>query len=177
MRRQPTALPAPFSGLVATSALLVPRIAAASEGGLEIYPDPTRLLVLLVLFVILVPVLNRLLFKPLLGVLDARAERIEGARVRAAELAQQAAALLARHDEAVRQARETAHVEQAGLVEEARRAHQATVGEARSAAEREVVGARGEIGRAAATARGALGAEAEPLAREITARLLGRSAA
>ena len=177
MRRQPTALPAPFSGLVATSALLMPQIAAASEGGLEIYPDPTRLLALLVLFVILVPVLDRLLFKPLLGVLDARAERIEGARVRAAELAQQAAALLARHDEAVRQARETAHVEQVGLVEEARRAHQATVGEARSAAEREVVGARGEISRAAASARGALGAEAEPLAREITARLLGRSAA
>ena len=78
MRRQPTALPAPFSGLVATSVLLLPRIAAASEGGLEIYPDPLRLLVLLVLLVILVPVLDRLLFKPLLGVLDARAERIEG---------------------------------------------------------------------------------------------------
>ena len=177
MRRQPTALPAPFSGLVATAALLGPRIAAASEEGLDINPDPTRLLALLMLFVILVPVLDRLLFKPLLGVLDARSARIEGARVRAAELAQQAAALLARHDEAVRQARETAHVEQLGLVEEARRAHQATVGEARAAAEREVVGARGELSRAADSARGVLGAEAEPLAREITARLLGRSAA
>ena len=177
MRRQPTALPAPLLGLVAAAALLSPQLAAASEEGLEIYPDPTRLLVLLVLFVTLVPVLNRLLFKPLLGVLDARAERIEGARARAAELAQQAAALLARHDEAVRQARETAHGEQVRLVEEARHAHQGTVGAARSAAEREVGGARGEISRAAASARGALGAEAEPLAREITARLLGRSAA
>ncbi|MBS1107292.1 MAG: synthase [Deltaproteobacteria bacterium] len=177
MRRQPTALPAPLLGLVAAAALLSPQLAAASEEGLEIYPDPTRLLVLLVLFVTLVPVLNRLLFKPLLGVLDARAERIEGARAHAAELAQQAAALLARHDEAVRQARETAHGEQVRLVEEARHAHQATVGAARSAAEREVGGARGEISRAAASARGALGAEAEPLAREITARLLGRSAA
>lgn len=177
MRRQPTALPAPVSGLVATSALLMPHLASASEGGLEIYPDPPRLIVLLVLFVILVPVLDRLLFKPLLGVLDARAERIEGARVRAAELAQQAAALLARHDEAVRQAREAAHAEQVGLIEQARSAHQTAVGEARTAAEREVVGARGEITRAAASARGALGAEAEPLAREIAARLLGRSAA
>jgi len=177
MRRQPTALPAPFSGLVASAALLEPRVAAASEDGLDIYPDPVRLLLLLGLFVILVPVLDRLLFKPLLGVLDAREARIVGARVRAGELSQQAAALLARHDDAVRQARETAHALHVRLVEEARRAHQATVGEARTAAEHEIIGARGELSRAADAVRGALGAEAEPLAREITARLLGRSAA
>lgn len=177
MRRQPTALPAPYTGLVAALALLAPRIAAASEEGLNIQPDKWTVLLLLALFVILVPVLDRLLFKPLIGVLEAREGRIEGARVRATELSQQAAALLARHDDAVRQARETAHVEQVRLVEEARRAHQATVGEARTTAEREIVGARGEISRNAASVRGALGAEAEPLAREITARLLGRSAA
>ena len=177
MRRQPTALTAPFSGLAAAAAMLAPQVAAASEEGLDINPDPVRLLLLLGLFVILVPILDRLLFKPLLGVLEAREARIEGARVRAGELSQQAAALLARHDEAVRQARETAHVEHVRLVEEARRAHQVTVGEARTAAEREIVGARGEILRTADSVRGALGAEAEPLAREIAARLLGRSAA
>jgi len=177
MRRQPTALSAPFSGLVAAAALLAPQVAVASEDGLDIYPDPVRMLLLLGLFVILVPVLDRLLFKPLIGVLEARESRIEGARVRATELSQQAAALLARHDDAVRQARETAHIEQVRLIEEARRAHQATVGEARTAAEHEIVGARGELSRAADSVRGALGAEAEPLAREITARLLGRSAA
>jgi F-type H+-transporting ATPase subunit b len=177
MRRQPTALPAPFSGLFAVAALLAPQVAAASEDGLDINPDPVRLLLLLALFVILVPVLDRLLFQPLLGVLDAREARIEGARVRATELSQQAAALLARHDDAVRQAREMAHTEHVRLVEEARRAHQATVGEARTTAEHELVGARGEISRAADSVRGALSAEAEPLAREITARLLGRSAA
>ncbi len=175
MRRQSKASHALVSGLVA--ALGLPQVAAASEDGLQIIPDPLTVVVLLALFVILVPVLNNLLFKPLLGVLDERAARIEGARARAAELAQQSAALLARHDEAVRQARETAHGEQVRLVEEARRAHQATVGEARAEAEREVHGARGEISRAADSARGVLGAEAEPLAREITARLLGRSAA
>jgi F-type H+-transporting ATPase subunit b len=177
MRRQPTALPAPFTGLVATIALLAPRIAIASEGGLNIQPDMWTLLLLLALFVILVPVLDRLLFKPLVGVLEAREGRIEGARVRATELSQQAAALLARHDDAVRQARETAHGEQVRLVEEARRAHQVTVGEARTTAEREIAGARGEISRNADSVRGALRAEAEPLAREITSRLLGRSAA
>ena len=177
MRRQPTALPAPFTGLVAAIAMLAPRFAAASDEALDISPEPVRLLLLLGLFVALVPILDRLLFKPLIGVLEAREARIEGARVRAGELSQQAAALLARHDEAVRQAREVAHVEHVRLVEEARRAHQATVGEARTAAEHEIVGARGELSRNADSVRGALGAEAEPLAREITARLLGRSAA
>jgi F-type H+-transporting ATPase subunit b len=173
MRRQAKASLVLVSGLVAA----LPQAAAASEDGLQIIPDLTTVGILIALFVVLVPVLNSLLFKPLLGVLDERAARIEGARARAAELAQQSAALLARHDEAVRRARETAHVEQVRLVEEARRAHQATVGEARAAAESEVQGARGEISRAADSARGALGAQAEPLAREITARLLGRSAA
>jgi F-type H+-transporting ATPase subunit b len=174
MRRQSKASLALVSG---TIAVLLPRIAAASEDGLQIIPDPKYLVVLIALFVILVPLLNTLLFKPLLGVLDERAARIEGARVRAAELAQQSAALLARHDEALRQARETAHVEHTRLVEEARRAHGATVGEARSAAEREVHAARDEIANAAESARGTLNSEAEPLAREIAARLLGRSAA
>jgi F-type H+-transporting ATPase subunit b len=174
MRRQSKASHALVSGL---ATLGLPRVAAAAEDGLQIIPDLGTVLLLLVLFVVLVPLLNNLLFKPLLGVLDERAARIEGARVRAAELAQQSAALLARHDEAVRQAREIAHAEQVRLVEEARRAHQATVGEARSAAERELHGAREELSRSAESARGTLGSEAEPLAREITARLLGRSAA
>lgn len=175
MRRQRKASLALASGLVASLAL--PGVASASEDFLQIIPDPLQLVLLLGLFVVLVPVLNTLLFQPLLGVLDERAARIEGARARAAELAQQSAALLARHDEAVRRARETAHVEQVRLVEEARRAHQAAVGEARGAAEREVFDAREKISRSADSARTALGAEAEPLAREITARLLSRSAA
>jgi F-type H+-transporting ATPase subunit b len=154
-----------------------PGISHAAGGGLEIIPDPTKLIALLLLFVILVPVLNNLLFKPLLAVLDEREQRIDGARTRATELAQQAAALVARHDEAIRQARETAQAERARVVEAARSSHQSAIGEARSGAESEIAAARSEIERAAASVRASLGAEAEPLARDIAARLLGRSAA
>jgi F-type H+-transporting ATPase subunit b len=156
---------------------LVPAAARAAGGGLEIIPDPSRLVPLLVLFLILVPVLNRLLFQPLLGVLDEREQRIDGARSQAVELAQKAAVLLAQHEDAIRRAREVAHVEQTRLVEEARAAHQSTVGEARHAAEAEITGARAELASAAESVRASLGAEAEPLAREIAARLLGREAA
>jgi len=177
MIRRPLAWRASFASVGAAALLLDPALAHASEGGLQIIPEPTRLLTLLVLFVILVPVLNKLLFQPLLGVLEERERRIDGARARATELAQQAAALLARHDDAIRRARETAHGEQVRVVEEARGQHQSTIGQARQAAEAEIAGARAELARATASVRASLAAEAEPIAREIAARLLGRSPA
>jgi F-type H+-transporting ATPase subunit b len=174
MHRRPLALLA----LASVGAMVsFPAIASASEGGLQIIPDPKRLLVLIVLFVALVPILNKLLFQPLLGVLDEREQRIDGARARATELARQAAALVARHDDAIRKARETAHAEQVRVVEAARGQHHTTVGDARKAAEAELAAARAEIARAVDSVRGSLRAEAEPIARDIASRLLGRSAA
>lgn len=177
MSRRPVALLVSAAIVCAAALLLDPSVAHASEGGLQIIPDPTRLIALLVLFVVLVPVLNALLFQPLLQVLDEREKRIEGARARATDLAQQAATLVARHDDAIRKARETAHADQLRMIEEARGQHQSTVGDARSSAESELASARAEIARAIANVRSSLAAEAEPIAREIAARLLGRSAA
>lgn len=166
-----------FLACATTIGAIAPGLAHAAGGGLNIIPEWPKLLALLALFLILVPVLNALLFKPLLGVLDEREKRIDGARTRATELAQQAAALVARHDEAIRQARETAQAERARVVEAARGQHQEAIGDARKGAETEIAAARTEIARAAAGVRASLGAEAEPLARDIAARLLGRSAA
>jgi F-type H+-transporting ATPase subunit b len=176
MPRRPFALPATFAGVGAAASLFAPAIAHASEGTLQIIPDPTRVLVLLVLFVILVPVLNATLFQPLLRVLDEREQRIAGARTRATELAQQTASLLARHEESLRRARETAHAEQQRIVEAARGEHQSTIGDARHAAEGEIAAAQVEIQRAIDSVRASLRADAEPIARDIATRLLGRSA-
>jgi len=175
MPRRPFALPAALAGVGAAALLFASAVAQASEGSLQIIPDPTRVIVLLVLFVILVPVLNATLFQPLLHVLDEREQRIAGARTRATELAQQTAGLLARHEDALRRAREAAHAEQQRVVEAARGEHQSTIGDARHAAEGEIAAARTEIQRAVETARTSLRAEAEPIARDIAARLLGRS--
>jgi F-type H+-transporting ATPase subunit b len=155
--------------------LAVAAPARAAEGGLQLVPEPERLVFLLVLFVVLVPLLNALLFKPLLGVLDERGRRIEGARSRAAQLVTQAAALAARHDEAVGTVRAAANGERVQAVEEARRAHQAAIAAARAEAERQIAATRGEVGAALEGARSHLRADAESLAREVAARLLGRS--
>jgi len=164
-----------LAGAVATVALLALAAppARAEGGALVIVPNRTTL-VLLAVFVVLVPVVNRLLLAPLMGVLDERESRIEGARRRAAELAEQASALVARHDAAVREAREISNAEHARTVEEARRSQHATVAEARRLAEGEVAGARSRVAAAVESARGALRGEARALAGEMAERLLGR---
>jgi len=165
----------PFRAIPAAALLLLLAAAPArAEGGLEIIPEPTRVLVLLALFLALIPVLNTLVFRPVLAVLDEREKRIAGARARAAEVAGEAAALLAQHDAAVREAREAAQAERARSIDEARRAQQSAVNEAREVAEREITGARGQVAAAVGSARAQLRAEAESLAREVAERLLGR---
>lgn len=168
-------MPRVAGAIAAAIGLLAPGAAHASSK-LSLVPEPWKIVQLLVLFVILVPALDLLLFRPLLRVLEEREKRIDGARTRARDLAAQAATLLAQHDAAIRQAREVAHGEQVQIIEQARSSHRASVGEARAAAEREIASARVELVRVADGVRASLGAEAEPLAREIAARLLGRNA-
>lgn len=158
--------------LVASSALFAATPAQAAA--LELVPEPSRLLFLLVLFVLLVPLLNALLFKPLLAVLEERDRRIEGARARAAQLATNAAALVTKHDEALHAARERFNDERTRTLEDARDTHQAAIHEARQHAERELSATREQVGTALDAARTQLRAEAEPLARDVAERLLGR---
>jgi len=169
MTRHPRAL------AVLGAAVVLAAGPARASGGLELVPEPQRLIFLLVLFLVLVPLLNFLLFKPLLGVLEERGRKIEGARARAAELANRAAALVDQHDAAVQGVRQAAHQERARFVDEARRAHQSAIGEARGEAEHRLAETRNEIGAALDAARAQLRSAAGPLAREAAERLLGRS--
>jgi len=157
--------------------LLLALPARAAEHTLQIIPEPMPLVTLLLLFVVLVPLLDRMLFTPLLRVLDEREERIAGARTRAAELAEQARELLGRHDAAVTAVREEANAERLKALGNARLAHQEAVAAAREQAEREIMATRGDVEATLATARARLREDAEPLAREIAERLLGRSLA
>jgi len=163
-----------FRALPAAVVLSLVGASARAEGGLNIIPEPGKVLVLLALFLVLIPVLNGLVFRPVLGVLDERERRIAGARAQAAALAGQAADLVAQHDAAVREAREAAQAERARAIDEARRAHQAAVRDARDAAVHEIAGARRQVAAAVEAARAELRAEAEPLARDVAERLLGR---
>jgi F-type H+-transporting ATPase subunit b len=155
--------------------LLTSQPALAAGGGIEIVPDPLKLLLLMVLFAVVVAPVNRLILRPLLSVLDERAERIEGARARAAGVGKEADRVLEHYETAVGHAREQGEGERRRIVDEARHAETRTLARERGDAEQQLEQARGEIGQALEDARARLRRDAEQLAQQAAERVLGRS--
>ena len=149
--------------------------AQAAGGGIEILPDPARLLPLIALFVLMIVPVNHLIVKPLLSVLDEREARIAGSRQRAEELGQRAGEVLAGYEASVARAREEAETSRRSTLDEARTVHAERVASERGAAEQRTAEARREIAVALEQARTGLRTEAEALARQTAERMLGRS--
>jgi F0F1-type ATP synthase membrane subunit b/b' len=162
------------TAVLPAAALVLSTPAHAAEGGLSIFPDPIQLAILVAVFVALVVPVNAVLVRPLVRTLEERAQRIEGARSRAAELAQEADAALGRHRSALEAARAAAERERRGAVEAARAEQSRVTAAARAAAELEIERVRHRIRSALGEARDVLRRDAELLAREVVARILGR---
>jgi F-type H+-transporting ATPase subunit b len=139
---------------------------------MELLLDKT-VLVQIVAFLVLWSVLKRLVFDPMMDVLDARNERTVAARAQAEQL--RATAEAARHDyeqslqrmraqtaQEAAAARATAH-------EEAARA----LDETRAAAGRELQRMREAVAEQVESARRTLAAEADALAEEMVGRVIG----
>jgi F-type H+-transporting ATPase subunit b len=176
MPRRPAA-PVGFGRAAAWAclALLVPSLASAAEHGLELVPDPRLLIPLIVFFVLLIAPANALVFKPLLRVLDEREARTAGTRAKAQRLEQEAAAILARYEAAVRETREQGERDRRTLLSEVRSEAQREIGVARQDAEARLESARGEIAASLESARGALRGQAQELARQAASQVLGRA--
>jgi F-type H+-transporting ATPase subunit b len=172
MNRRRSSLPTAVLPIVAVLALCSP--AAAAEGELSIFPDGVHLAILIVAFLGLVFPVNALLVRPLLRTLEERAQRIEGARDRAAELSRQADESLARHRSAIEAARGEAERERRAALEAARREQTRLTQQARAAAEQEIERARAGIRAILAEVRDQLRRDSELLARQAVARILGR---
>jgi len=154
--------------------LLSAGTAAASEGGIVLWPDLRILPVMIGLFALLLVLLNAMLFRPLLRTLDLRVERTEGARARAEKLAASADEILARYEQAVRDVRNEAELARRTEIAEARSQTSERTAQARAEADQQIQRAEGEIASALAAARRQLRGEVEPLAREAASRVLGR---
>lgn len=162
------------AGAAVTASLLLAEPALAAGGGLEIIPSLGKLMPLLVAFVVLVPLLNGLLFRPLFRVLDERDQRIEGARTRAARIAADADALIARHGSAIHSAREEADQRRKEELERARREQADRIGAERAEAERTLDAARRGVASALESARQSLRQDVGEIARQAASRILGR---
>jgi F-type H+-transporting ATPase subunit b len=148
--------------------------AAAAEGGIQLFPGWLAL-VLLAVFIPLIPLLNALLFRPIFAVLDAREEKIEGTRQRAARISAEAEQILARYERSVREVREDAEQERKRRTQEARQEAARASEAARAEAEGEIERARRAVSAELTRARAELRAQASEIARAAAERVLGRS--
>ena len=156
--------------------VLAPGAVAAEEGhGLVLVPELRRTLALIALFAILIVPVNALVLKPLLRVLDERDARIGGTRAKADRLEQEAAEILARYENAVREARDDGERARRALLTEVRSETQREIAGARSEAETRLDGARAEIAASLQSARGSLRGQAQDLARQAASQVLGRA--
>jgi F-type H+-transporting ATPase subunit b len=160
------------TAVIATSFMASP---AMASGALVLIPDAFMLPVLIVFFALLIYPLNKLLFQPIFHALDARAERIAGARVRSEQLQREADRVLGQYETAIREARAVSEVARQTRLEAAREEQVGLTTTARGEAERELETARGELHRSIDDARESLRASAEGLATAAAERVLGRA--
>ena len=132
---------------------------------------PTFLLVLL-----LHQYLKAVFFRPLARVLAQRSEATEGARKKAAESLDRAAAKADAYEESLRAARNDIYHEQEQVRRKWQTEHAAQVAEARQRAEAAVKQARAELAAEVEAAKASLEANSRMLADQITHTILQRRA-
>src|SRR5262249_30250277 len=150
-------------------------IAALAEGGSSILTPDGSLLFILILFLVFVPILNRILFKPITDILGER-ERLTtgstgGARATLATVDRK----LAEYEEGIGEA----HSEGYRVIEARRKAaaaaRQEAITAARAESDRKIAAARSELAADAERARTRLEADAREIALQISSQLLGRA--
>jgi F-type H+-transporting ATPase subunit b len=130
--------------------------------------------IMLIGFVLLIFPLNALIFQPIFRALDARAERIQGARDQSNQLEQDADSVLERYETAIREARADSEEARQTQLAGAREEQAALTGEARTTAEDELERARADLNQSLEEARATLRASADDLATAAAEQILGR---
>ena len=141
-------------------------------GGILLRAIPTFLLVMLLHFF-----LKYGFFRHLDKILQARYEATEGARKRAAEMVDRAAARTAEYEAAMRSARAEVYKTQEQLHLQLEADRKAEIASARAAAEETIRQARASLAADVELAKKDLGSQSERLAAEIADVMFGRSAA
>jgi F-type H+-transporting ATPase subunit b len=178
-------LPTPNVALIALAAFLLATPAVAADS-LELIPDYQlfgllgkgegigALWIMLIGFVVLTFPLNALIFQPIFRALDARAERIQGARDRSMQLQTDADDVLDRYETEIREARSESEASRQSQLASARDEQSSLTTQAKSEAEQELARARGELNQSLEEARATLRESADDLATAAAEQILGR---
>ena len=128
-----------------------------------------------VIFLIVVAFLNKVLFKPMLGLLHEREEKTEGFMRDADEKEKAARSTLAQYQEKLRQDRKEVLEVKKQYVAEGTDARTALLEKARREANQSLEEIKDGIAKASEEARKTLGQQIETLGKEIAEKVLGRS--
>ena len=143
---------------------------------MELVPDYS-LIVQIILFVGLWMGLKKLLFEPVLGMLEEREQRTVGRIALAGEEKARAGESKSEYETAIREARVKVASEGEAAEKEAWDEHAKALAAAREKAAEEIGRSRTELATAVEEAKGKLGAEAERIAEEMLVRVTGRAGA
>jgi F-type H+-transporting ATPase subunit b len=125
-------------------------------------------------FLILWFLLNKLLFRPYLVVLDAREKSTEGAKAETASLLEEGNRLQLEYDGAIARARQEGAALKDALYTEAIQSREQILAQARKEAADRIQAARLEIEKELQRGREIAAREAEGLARQMAEKILGR---
>ena len=128
----------------------------------------------IVLFIILWLILNRILFKPYLKLLDAREQRTTGAQHDSSDLEHEGARLRVQYEEKIVQARTAGYAAKEAILQTGRLEREKILAEAREQAAQTLERARREIASALEQERRIAAAEAAALAADMASKALGR---
>jgi F0F1-type ATP synthase membrane subunit b/b' len=155
--------------------ILAPTIAAFAEGGGGLLSPDGSILVIFLLFIALVPALNRLIFRPISHILNERDRLTVGTDTDVRAMLGTIDQNLAAYEEGIRGARAEGYRLLEGRRALATAERQAQIDAARTRSAEQIAAAREEIGRDAESARGRLVTDAKDIARTISSSVLGRA--
>lgn len=125
-------------------------------------------------FMVLLVILNKLLYRPLLGILQQRREAIDGSHEKAQSLQGEIEDKMARYQAQLSEAKTAASLERSNLKKTALSEESAILGEAQKRAATRLQVIKDQVGEEAAEAGKTLKAEAQSLAGQIATKVLGR---
>jgi len=131
----------------------------------------------IVLFLVLWFVLDKVLFRPYLKLLEEREGKTAGARQDTAELEREGARLKAQYEERIAQAQAAGGAAKESILQEARRRREQVLSQARQEAATTLELERREVARQVAGERQLAAAEATTVARQMASKILGRNLA
>lgn len=133
------------------------------------------LLVQLVNFLLLMYLLNRLLFRPMLRVLEERSQRTEGRRKQAAQITSEGQALWDDYQKRLQAAKADADRTRTQVIRQAEAQRDRLLEDASAEADKAVAQVRARLRAESEDARKALRAQVGPLAAAVAQRILGRA--